>query len=154
MRLCVMLPIRALLVEKFLQEPYSVYPALQCCFRFLSVAQGHRRATMVVYVLVCLGQAQCVCGRGVVEDAVDGKASDDLVLCRSAFTSQLKALGKEGFCLQNASGHKTVGPSVSRGSLLFFLPSISGLPAPNITEANSNISLCVLSYGTTPFCFP
>lgn len=123
MCLCVMMLIKAVLPENFLQRPYLVYPDLRCCFSCLSVVQGQGTVTMVnFFVLVCLGQhaqlfgqTQCYCGREAFEDATNIEP-DDLVLCRWASTSLLKpwqwGVGGVGgsfprqqtFRLQNASG--------------------------------------------------
>lgn len=161
MCLCVILLIKVVLLENFLQRPHS---ALRCCFSCLSVVQGHGTVTMVnFFVLVCLGQhaqlfgqTQCYCGHEAFEDAPNTEP-DDLVLCRWASNSPMKPCGGlEKVSRDNrpfaCRGLWTAGPAVSRVSLLFSL-WISVLPAPSIAEANSVISLSVLSYVTTPFCF-
>lgn len=119
MCLCVMLLIKAVLLENFLRRPHSVYSARQCCSSCLSVVQGHGTVTMVnFFVLACLGQhaqlfgqTQCYCDHEAFEDAPNTEP-DDLVLCRWASTSPMKPWGWGGesfprqqtFCLQKASG--------------------------------------------------
>lgn len=129
MCLCVMLLIKVVLLENFLQRPHS---ALRCCFSCLSVVQGHGTVTMVnFFVLVCLGQhaqlfgqTQCYCGHEAFEDAPNTEP-DDLVLCRWASTSPMKPCGGAGesfprqqtFCLQRPLD---CGTSCFQGQLAVF----------------------------------
>lgn len=109
------------------------------------------------YVLVCLGQdaqlfgpARCYCGHEALEDAANIKPADDLVLCRWVSTSRLKPLDKESFlreqtfCLQKSLWTQDCGTSCFQGQFADFSLWISGLPAPNTAEANSNryLPLC------------
>lgn len=120
------------------------------------------------YVLVCLGQdaqlfgpARCYRGHEALEDAANIKPADDLVLCRWASTSRLKPLEKESFlreqtfCLQKSLWTQDCGTSCFQGQFSVFPCGSQACQLPILQKPTpTDISLSVLSYVTTPSCFP